>query len=60
MSGTQITIIILFIIGALFAKNVYSNYLEQQKNKYTNDMTIKVLNILQQKVTTSQKEKQRN
>ena len=46
MSGTQVTLIILFALGAWFAKDAYNEYLEQQKTKYTDEVAIEAIKTL--------------
>jgi len=50
MNGTQITLIILFALGAWFAKEAYSEYLEQQKTKYTNELALKAIETLEKNI----------
>jgi len=50
MNGAQITLIILFALGAWFAKEAYSEYLEQQKTKYTNELALKAIETLEKNI----------
>ena len=50
MNGAQITLIILFALGAWFAKESYSEYLEQQKVKYTNNLALKAIETLEKNI----------
>lgn len=50
MSGIEITLTILFGIGAWFAKESYSEYLEKEKAKFTNETAIKAIEALQQNI----------
>ena len=50
MSGTQITLIILFAIGAWFAKDAYSDYLDAQKAKFNSDVALKAIEVLERNI----------